>query len=74
MTRSMKDWQRWAFRLALAAIAVAFVAAHGAVLYGVVSESAVPFAALASGMVIMAALKHLGLVGALWAALRRRFF
>jgi hypothetical protein len=74
MTRSIKDGHRWAFRLAVAAIAVSFVAAHGAMLYDAASRSALPFAALASGMVIMAVLKHLGLIGALFAALRRRFF
>jgi len=74
MTRAMKDWHRWAFRLAVAAVAVAFVAAHGVMLYGLASSSALPIAALASGMVIMAVLKHLGLIGALFAAIRRRFF
>jgi len=74
MTRALRDWHRWALRLAVAAIAVVFVAAHGAMLYGVSSGSALPFAALASGMVVMAVLKHLGPLGALWAALRRRLF
>ena len=74
MTRSMRDWPRWVLRIAAAAIAVVFVAAHGVMLYGMASRSALPLAALASGMVIMAVLKHLGVFGALVAALRRRFF
>ena len=74
MTRAIKDWHRWALRFAVAVIAVAFVAAHGAMLYGVASGSALPIAAFASGMVVLAVLKHLGLIGALWAAVRRRLF
>ena len=74
MTGSARDWHRWAFRLAVAALAAAFIAAHGMMLYNLASGTALPLAALASGMVIMAVLKHLGLFGALWAALRRRFF
>lgn len=73
MTRAMKHRHGWALRLAVAAIAVAFVAAHGVMLYDLASGSALPIAALASGMVVLAVLKHLGLIGALWAALRRHF-
>jgi len=47
---------------------------HGMMLYGVGSHSALPVAALASGMVALAVLKHLGLIGALLATIRRRFF
>jgi hypothetical protein len=74
MTRSVKGWQRFALRLAVALIAVVFVTAHGAMLYRMATGSALPFAAVASGMMVLAALKHLGLFGALWAAFRRRFF
>lgn len=74
MTRAIKDWQRWALRLAIAAIAVTFVAAHAALIYDLASGNALPVAALASGMVVLAVLKHLGLIGALWTGLRRRFF
>lgn len=73
MMRAINDWHRWVLRFAVAAIAVAFVAAHGVMLYDLASGSALPFAALASGMVVLAVLKHLGVIGALWAALRRRF-
>jgi hypothetical protein len=58
----------------VAAIAVAFVAAHGVMLYGMGSGNALPIAAFASGMVVLAVLWHLGLFAALWAALRRHFF
>lgn len=74
MTRSIRDWPRWALRLGVAIIAIAFVAAHGVVLYDLASGAALPVAAFASGMVVLAVLKHLGLFGALVAALRRRFF
>jgi hypothetical protein len=73
MTRAVNDWHRWALRLAVAAIAVVFVAAHGALLYDMASGNALPVAAFASGMVVLAVVKHFGLFGALLAALRRRF-
>ena len=44
---------------------MAFVAAHGVMVYDLALGSAVPIAALASGMVILAVLKHLGLIGVL---------
>ena len=73
MTRAMKDW-RWVMRLSGVTLAVAFVAAHGMMLYDEASGAAVPFAALVSGMAVLAVLKHLGLFAALFAAIRRRFF
>jgi hypothetical protein len=74
MTLPLKDWRWWMLRLAAAMLALAFVAAHGAMLYGLASQAALPVATLASGMVILAVLKHLGLIGAVFAAIRRRFF
>jgi hypothetical protein len=71
MTRATKDRHRWALRLAVAALAVVFVAAHAMMLY---SGAALPLAAFASGMVVLAVLWHLGIFAALCAALRRRFF
>jgi hypothetical protein len=74
MTRSIRDWRRWALRLAIATGVAGFAAMHGMMLYDVASHSALPVAALASGMVALAVLKHLGLIGALLATIRRRFF
>ena len=74
MTHSMRKWHHWALRLAVVVLVVAFVAAHGVMLYDLASGTALPLAAFASGMVVLAVLKHLGLLGALWAALQRRFF
>lgn len=74
MTRAMKDWHRWVLRFVVAILAAGFVAAHGLVIYGAASGAALPLAGFASGMIVIAMLKHLGLLGALWAALRRRFF
>ncbi len=74
MTPAIRHWRRWSLRLALAMGVVGLLATHGMMLYGMASRSALPVAALASGMAIMAVLKHLGLFGALLAALRRRFF
>lgn len=55
----------------LALGAIALLAAHGIVLGFVSAHPAVPVAAVA-GMAVVAIAKHLGLVGALAARLRRR--
>lgn len=70
----LNDWRRWLLRLGVVTTIVALLAAHGAMLYGVASHIAVPTATLVSGMVILVVLKHLGLLGALFAAIKRRFF
>lgn len=74
MTHSIKDWRRWPLRLVVITVALVFLAAHGAMLYGLASRAMLPAATLVSGMVILAVLKHLGVIGALVAAIRRRFF
>lgn len=71
---TIKDWRRWALRLAALTALAALLAAHGAMLYEVVSRAAIPTATLLSGMVVVIALKHLGLLGAFVAAIKRRFF
>lgn len=71
---AINDWRRWLLRLAVAGVAVAMLAAHGAMLYGVASHAAVPTAMVLSGMAVLVVLKHLGLLGALLAAIKRRFF
>ena len=71
---AIKDWRRWLLRLGAVTGVVILITAHGAVIYGVVSQIALPTATLVSGMVVLVVLKHLGLLGALFAAIKRRFF
>jgi len=66
---------RHLLRLALiAAVALAFLGGHAAMIDQVSSRALMPVAALASGVVVLAVLWHLGLLGALLALLRRRLF
>jgi uncharacterized membrane protein len=58
-------------RWLLAAGAIALIAGHGVVLYFAWSHLAISATAVA-GVVILIALKHLGLLGPLYALLRRR--
>ena len=60
-------------RVTAVVFAIAFVAAHGAVLSGAAAPPILPatlFGALLAGIAV---LKHLGLLAGLWAAVRRRF-
>jgi hypothetical protein len=66
----MKPTGPWpAHRLILLAMAGAFLAAHGAMLYYVSSHATVSIAAV---VVILVVIKHLGLFGPLLAWFRRR--
>jgi len=47
------------------------VAAHGVILYYAASHTALPFA-LASGVLLLVVVKHLGLFGPVFALVRRR--
>jgi hypothetical protein len=59
---------RW---LILPVAAIAFIAAHGIVLYFAWSHLALP-AAVIAGLILLMVLKHLGLLGPLYALFRRR--
>ena len=56
----------------LLAIAVALVAGHGIILY-YLSSYLVMSAAVVSGVIVVVVIKHVGLVGSLYALLRRGF-
>ena len=56
-------------RLMLVAAVCVFVAAHGAILYYVSSHAAV---SIAAAVAILLVIKHLGILGPLFAWLRRR--
>lgn len=59
---------------AMTVLALSFLAGHALMLYDTPSNAAVPVAALASGVIILAVLKHLGLLGSLWTLIWRRLF
>ena len=56
----------------LVAIAVFLVAGHGIILYYFSSHLALS-AAVASGVIVVVVIKHVGLLGSLYGRLRRRF-
>jgi hypothetical protein len=69
---AMKDHSRPLTRTwILAAAALVLIAGHGVVLYAISLHAALP-AAVVSGLIILVVFKHLGLLGPLYALLRRR--
>jgi hypothetical protein len=59
--------------LVVVVIAAALIAGHGFFLY-YLSSHLVFSAALASGLIVVVAIKHLGLLGSLYALIRRLFW
>src|ERR1700687_4289611 len=69
---SMKEHSRPLTRtLMLSAGVVVLIAGHGIILYYVSAHAALS-AAVVSGVIILVVIKHLGLLGPLYALLRRR--
>ena len=70
MTRQSMTQQSWRILLAVAAVAL-LAGGHGVALYFVTSHVALSATVLA-GVVVVALLKHLGLLASLYAMFRRR--
>jgi membrane protein YdbS with pleckstrin-like domain len=69
---SMKTHSRLLTRsLVLSVAVVVFIAGHGIILYYVSSHTALR-AAVLSGVIILVVIKHLGMLGPLYALFRRR--
>lgn len=69
----IKEHNRSLVRISLLLIAaLTLVAGHGFVLYGLSSHSMLSAVAV-SGLVIVVLIKHLGLLGSIYALIRRHF-